>query len=565
MQKTLYLLLLLAWSANAHAQQKKALIITIDQYASGTGWWATGARQDGRVLTEGLVHVGFVPANITYLHDSAATYAGIQAAYKKLIQQAHPGDTIWIHHSGHGQCMMDLAPNQDESDGLDESIVPYDAPQKYASGTPPNKYLHLRDDEINAYVQELCKKVGEGGLVVVSLDACHAGSGTRSTYEKHRGRGTDGIIGWDESLPPKASTDYQIGQLPTNAVAYYAAGAQQVSYPYLTKQDTIGSLTLALSRALMQLGVGDDTRHLFQVVRREMSRTAPHQNAEMEGNRSSVMLVGKAASYRRYAVTGTAFGEVVTDGGLLHGLPVGTQVALYPAHVKDTTGQRPLALGQVAEASVLSATIQLGAAAPGMGSLDSTYVWVRQPADGLAKHLREVEFRDSHINCSLDMVVVDAGDTTVQNRTNKHGDSYVRVGERHYFVVKNNGPTTIYFALVDIDPDGTLHVAPGPKTKLGDIGGIDLPPGQSYRTETFPMGEPHGQQTMKLLATKEKVDWYGALVQPERGTTRGGSVGSTINLIKLLPTRELGARPVMVEDENVFSCSLHYLIVPRSN
>ena len=45
---------------------------------------------------------------------------------KWLIAGAKPGDSLFIHYSGHGAYAQDVRPDTDEADGQDETLVPCD-------------------------------------------------------------------------------------------------------------------------------------------------------------------------------------------------------------------------------------------------------------------------------------------------------------------------------------------------------------------------------------------------------------------------------------------------------
>ena len=72
--------------------------------------------------------------------------------------------------------------NQDEADGLDEALIPYDASLSYQEGIYEGNN-HLRDDEIEKHLVCIRQKLGENGSLLVTFDACHSGTGTRKLGE----------------------------------------------------------------------------------------------------------------------------------------------------------------------------------------------------------------------------------------------------------------------------------------------------------------------------------------------------------------------------------------------
>ena len=67
--------------------------------------------------------------------------------------------------------------HNDEADGLDECWIPYDACRKASATYHGEKYL--TDDELNVYLNAIRNKIGAKGKLLVVIDACHSGDGTR--------------------------------------------------------------------------------------------------------------------------------------------------------------------------------------------------------------------------------------------------------------------------------------------------------------------------------------------------------------------------------------------------
>ena len=43
-------------------------------------------------------------------------------AFEWVVRESEPGDTVWIHYSGHGGRVRDQ--DGDEEDGYDETLIP---------------------------------------------------------------------------------------------------------------------------------------------------------------------------------------------------------------------------------------------------------------------------------------------------------------------------------------------------------------------------------------------------------------------------------------------------------
>ncbi len=135
------------------AQSKRmSLQIGVSAYPEGSGWGRMHGENDLDLLGPALQGFSF---QVEQLRGSAATYGNIREALDRLLRTARPGDWVHLHFSLHGQQIPD--DNQDEFDGLDEALVPFDAP-----ASPQDAYTgerHLRDD----LLQQHCAALGDAG------------------------------------------------------------------------------------------------------------------------------------------------------------------------------------------------------------------------------------------------------------------------------------------------------------------------------------------------------------------------------------------------------------------
>ena len=168
----LYAFVILSSIQIAHAQKRNALLVGISTYGDNTGWKNIHGANDVDLMKSVLN--GF---SIRELKNANATYDNI----------TKEGDIVYIHFSGHGQPFEDI--NGDEQDGWDESFVPFDAHLYYEQNVySGNK--HLTDDILNIYLIKIRKKIGEHGILYVTIDACHAGNSYRESEEDiYRGTG----------------------------------------------------------------------------------------------------------------------------------------------------------------------------------------------------------------------------------------------------------------------------------------------------------------------------------------------------------------------------------------
>ncbi|CAM9111431.1 unnamed protein product [Ectocarpus sp. 4 AP-2014] len=92
---------------------------------------------------------------------TAPTRANIIEAIEWLVEGAAPGDSLFMHYSGHGGSVEDTDNN--EKDKRDETMIPVDY----------RVYGHIKDDELLA---ELVLPLPEGVVLSVVMDSCHSGS-----------------------------------------------------------------------------------------------------------------------------------------------------------------------------------------------------------------------------------------------------------------------------------------------------------------------------------------------------------------------------------------------------
>jgi hypothetical protein len=180
-----------------------ALLIGISDYINFDdveGGDLPGAEHDARRIRDVLVLKGYVPeANVRLLLNRDATRAAIEEGITGwLAQNARPGDNVTIFFAGHGSQMWDES--GDEEDGLDETLAPTDV---LATSTQ----FDISDDTFNEWLSRL-----PTDNVVVILDNCNSGTGTRDVTPFSRGR----LLARDMSRVerPAGATRRAVGDLP---------------------------------------------------------------------------------------------------------------------------------------------------------------------------------------------------------------------------------------------------------------------------------------------------------------------------------------------------------------
>lgn len=182
-----YFILFCILCSKTCGQTKRALFIGLGEQLDMT-WEKINGDSDFAYVEAFLQNAGY--KNIKFIINRQATKKNIVKAFHSLAQDCRNGDIVYIHFSGHGQQMKDA--NGDESDGLDECWIPYDAYKVPCSKDYGEK--HLSDDEINILLKEIKNKIGEEGKILVVVDACHSGDSSRGNSDDEVIRGVSEVF-----------------------------------------------------------------------------------------------------------------------------------------------------------------------------------------------------------------------------------------------------------------------------------------------------------------------------------------------------------------------------------
>ena len=214
-----------AFTPHTRTPNSYALIVGVSDYANfgaEIGGDLPGARNDARDFRDVLIaQKGFQPDNIHMVLDLEATRTRIVTEFKSWLPSVvKPGDLVVVFFAGHGSQMWDT--NGDEEDGLDETICPTDV----IKGDTRND---IPDDELNG----MLKGIPTDNIVVV-LDNCHAGSGTRAVTPFARPRSLARTTTTDVSKPTNATagspvTDPATDRTPASVLEIAAAQADEVA------------------------------------------------------------------------------------------------------------------------------------------------------------------------------------------------------------------------------------------------------------------------------------------------------------------------------------------------
>lgn len=129
------------------------------------------------ITIDGLPVKQYNNLQICRLQNNQATHSNISKGFEKFLVQATEKDVVWFHFSGHGaesptaKEFLPIEPN-----GKDQTLVCY---QK-----TDTDHLHLADKELAVLLHKVANfdldgKTKKSPHIVVTLDCCHSGSGTR--------------------------------------------------------------------------------------------------------------------------------------------------------------------------------------------------------------------------------------------------------------------------------------------------------------------------------------------------------------------------------------------------
>jgi hypothetical protein len=155
---------------------KRALLIGIN-YTATPSVRLNGCINDIVNVRNTLIDAyGYADSNISLLRDDDSarqpTKINILNALTNIVRVSAPGDTLWIHYSGHGTQIRSIT--GDEFDGLTECIVPSDFSR---SG-------FIDDNAIfNIIAQSKCQ-------LILCFDSCHSGTVCDLQYSTNYSNGS---------------------------------------------------------------------------------------------------------------------------------------------------------------------------------------------------------------------------------------------------------------------------------------------------------------------------------------------------------------------------------------
>ncbi len=332
-------------------RQNHALLIGINAYPHfDPESTLKGAVHDAEAMAAVLeTRFGFTAPRL--LRNQEATRDGILQAMGSLLARVQDEDRVVFFFSGHGSQMTDR--EDDEPDGLDETLVPYD------SGRAPYPNRDLSDDEIYLWLLELAQRTP---YITVIVDACHSGTVLRDGFGL-KARRVEPDLRHKNALPESPVDAERLLQalgnqgkgksnwLPVSEryTLLAACRDEERAYevPMAGGQVQRGALTFFLCQELMAAAAGATFREVYERVVTRFMPLAFEQHPQLEGVRDRELFGVKTQEPMRFFPVLERTGELAVVGaGAALGWAAGSELAVYPAGTRQIATGVP-ALGRL--------------------------------------------------------------------------------------------------------------------------------------------------------------------------------------------------------------------------
>jgi len=334
--------------------QRWALLIGINEYKSQQIRSLKGCVADVENMRDILVHrFGFPESNIKMILNQQATTKNINKTVQSHLlknNSINQNDVVLLYYAGHGSQQVDE--NNDEPDGMDETIVPHDA---RAGGA------EITDDEIGNWLVELRKKTSHLTFI---LDACHSGSATRDPYSQVR------------YLPPETGAK-STRSAHTRTYSQSSKGSDWIrpesgytllsacmhfenAHEFKVENQVRGVFSYHLQEILKGIDSTWTYRELLEEIGAKIAGTRYRnmQHPLVEGDLDKQIFSGIAFSRPpHFQISNIKDNRVTIDAGSVHLMTRGSILGIYPKEVKQTGNDNNCVAKLVTE-KVLSTTSQ---------------------------------------------------------------------------------------------------------------------------------------------------------------------------------------------------------------
>lgn len=348
-------------SEHQPGHRKLALLVGINKYRHKHIGNLNGAVNDVSNMQRLLVERFGFPDDAEHIrvltNDEATRKAILGGIEEHLIARADRNSIVVFHYSGHGSYRPD--DQGDETDGRDETIVPYDSGH---IGPYPN--LDITDDELNALLGRLTAKTSN---VTFVFDSCHSGTAIR-------GAGLTRSTPPDKRTPPErehiaGAVIRGVSEGPSDLRAQNAryalisgAMAQELAYELHIDGQSYGALSWTLGDELRRAGADATYRDIMDVVKARVTARYPSQHPQLEGPGDDQFVFSSQSLSPAPFVLAAPRGDkrVTLEAGQVHGATKDSVYDVYPPGTKSFTPDvKPIAQVEVSSVDVSWSTAQV--------------------------------------------------------------------------------------------------------------------------------------------------------------------------------------------------------------
>ena len=330
-----------------------ALLVGIDAYPEPVQP-LNGCRNDivaVQALLEKRVSGSDDRLRVRTLLDDAATREAVIDGFHEHLGQAKSGDVVLFYYSGHGS--QEIAPEEFwhlEPDHLDETLVLWDSRQ--------DGQFDLADKELAALLTQVA---AEEPHILVILDCCHSGSGTRAPLE-------DGIASrrapTDTRVRPLSSFVFDAARVDDLVRApsaqrsalgdsgWSTSRAKHVLLTGCRSNETSkeivhegvprGAMSVALEAALEKSGDAltyrEIHRHVSATVRSTVRQQSPQLETSSPADLDQPFLGGTVTALPTWFVVTHEGAAWTIDGGLVHGIGAPLRDEVTTVAITDADG-----------------------------------------------------------------------------------------------------------------------------------------------------------------------------------------------------------------------------------
>lgn len=400
--------------AGAAMAEKRALLIGVANYDNPSIRSLSGPRNDVILLWRYLTANGFAAANIHVLAEglpegastpranAPPTRAQIMRGFNDLADRAQAGDFVVIHFSGHGTTQPETSRpgSGPEAGDRDQVLLPKDA------GDYDNIARTIRNGIVDDEIGEALDKIRAKGAVVWAIvDACHAGTVTRSGAVATRGAQPESLgVPTTSAAPNLRSTASAAPQQRAGLIKDMGAKASLIGFFAVDSwteaierefdfkgefapgpnggPPRFGVFTYHLVRALNN-GRARTFRDLARIVALDIASSGSIAQAPLpyfDGDLDLTLSGAETQFARRFPATAVN-GKLAIEAGGLHGFDPQASVAIFDGPLDDA---KRIGLANVQSADAASSV----AAITGDVPQEAGNLWASVEAPGLTLRYR---------------------------------------------------------------------------------------------------------------------------------------------------------------------------------